>query len=292
MKICVLTACQMEGLVAALQILFPQHEIEGFHTYRLLTPDHDAISERMRGADLLFILPLKSTFGAFSKQAVASLGPQIQFVPQVAFPAFQPDILYVSKGKGWVQSPLTDYNSNIAVAAYLNGLGIGRTLSLYNSLIYEAMGYFDIVARCRATLIAEFARYGLDIVAAAERWSAQSGCFMYSINHPKPFVLADVALLASRAAGLPVPERFPCPEMMPDRLGEWVVWPVFPEIARRLGRDGHTFFKAPPNGRTNVFDLETFVAGSFRLYDSDDVSAWTISRRLAASKARLAALVQ
>ena len=47
MKISILTGCQMEGLVSALQILLPDAEIDGFHTYRLLRPDRDEIKYRM-----------------------------------------------------------------------------------------------------------------------------------------------------------------------------------------------------------------------------------------------------
>ena len=282
-----------EGLVSALQILHPDHDVEGVHTYRLFTDERDAIVARLRDADLLFVLPLRACFGELSRSNVASLGPPVQFVPKVSFPAFQPDILYLYRDdRSVVQSPLTDYSSNIAVAAYMNGLGVARTLALFNALVYEALGYFEITARCGEALVAEFARYGIDVAAAFERWSRADGCFMYSANHPKSFVLADVALEASRAAGLDVPDRFPCPEMMPDRLGEWVIWPVYPEIARRIGRTGHTFFKALPNGRMNLLGLEDFVERSFRLYDADDMSRWAISRRLAASRATLSRLVQ
>ena len=117
-RLCVLTGCQMEGLVSALRILFPHCEVEGFHTYRLLGDDRAAIRERLLTADLVFTLPMEAQFGEFSFERIERLGPRIQFVPAVVFAAFHPDITYLERlDDSRVQTPMTDYNSAIAVAA-------------------------------------------------------------------------------------------------------------------------------------------------------------------------------
>lgn len=287
-RLSVLTGCQMEGLVSALQVLLPDWEVEGVHTYRLRNADGADIAARLRSADLVFAMPLDSTFGAFSEVEIRATCARVQFVPPVIFPAFHPDITYLPKaGNVHVQSPLTDYNSMIAVCGYMLGFGVEKTLGLYNAYVYQKLGYFDILPRCRSDLIADFADHGIDIREAVDRWIAHPDCFMYSSNHPRAHVLADIALAACRAAGLPVPEAFPCPDLMPDKLATWVMYPVFPEIADRLGKKGHYCFKALSFDRMNVHSLEAFVDRSFRAYTEENPASWQLPLRLENSRAHL-----
>lgn len=283
----------MEGLVSALQIIFPNSQVQGFHTYRLLGADRDDIRQRIRKSDILFTIPLDPSFDDFSESAAQDLCERVQFIPQVIFPAFHPDIIYIPRNEGqYVQSPLTDYNSNIAACAFLSGLDVAQTIQLYNTYIFQAMGYFNIVPQCEHDLLTDFAHYGMNLRIALERWNKHPDFFMYSTNHPRSFVLADVAVEASRAAGLDAPSAFPCPEMMPDRLADWVIYPVFPEIAARLDKRGHYNFKALSLDKMNVMGLEDFVERSFRLYEQENTSEWVIPPRLETSKTTLTALLR
>lgn len=293
MKIAVLTGCQMEGFVSALQILLPEAQVEGFHTYRLLKPDRAEILESLRSADLVFALPMDPQFGDLAEDTIHDVVPNVRLVPHVNFPAFHPDIVYITKegSAARVQSPLTDYNSNIVASAFLLGLDVERTLKLFNSYVYQALGYFDVLPHSRRELLDEFGRYDIDLSAAIGQWLGHAECFMYSHNHPKGYVLADVALEAARTAGLNVPATFPCPDMMPDRLAQWVMYPVYPEIATRLGKRGHMCFKALSFDRMNVLRLDDFVERSFRMYEEDDPAKWILPERVEASKATLSALL-
>ena len=290
-RLCVLTGCQMEGLVSALRILFPYLEVEGFHTYRLLGDDREAIRERLLTADLVFALPMEAQFGEFSSDRIERLGPRIQFVPAVVFAAFHPDITYLERLDGSrVQTPMTDYNSAIAVAAYLSGFDVERTLRLYNAYTYQALGHFDLVESSSRSLLADFASRGLDMTTPLSRWLQHPDAFMYSMNHPRSFVLADVAVEAARAAGLAVDPLVRELEAMPDRLAEWVVYPVYKEIAARLGKVGNYHFKllgSEPQSRMTLLD---FVAQSFARYDQEDISRWAISKRITVMKSILRTL--
>lgn len=282
----------MEGLVSALQIIFPNSEVQGFHTYRLLGADREDIRQRVRESDILFTMPLTPNFGEFSESAAQDLCEKVQFVPQVVFPAFHPDIIYIARNDGQhVQSPLTDYNSNIAASAFLLGLGVDQTIQLYNTYIFQAMGYFNLFPQCERDMLTDFDAYGINLRTALERWNEHPDFFMYSTNHPRGFVLADVAVEASRAAELDAPSVFPCQDMMPDRLAGWVIYPVFPEIAARLGKRGHYYFKSLSLDRMNVMALEDFVERSFRLYERENTSEWVIPTRLETSKKTLKGLV-
>ena len=58
---------------------------------------------------------MEANFDEFAEANIADLYANVRFVPHVAFPAFHPDIVYITTGEAQtrVQSPLTDYNSNI-----------------------------------------------------------------------------------------------------------------------------------------------------------------------------------
>ena len=272
----------MEGLVSALRILFPQCEVEGYHTYRLLGDDRAAIRERCLTADLVFALPLEAQFGELSFERIERLGPRIQFVPAVVFAAFHPDITYLERLDGSrVQTPMTDYNSAIAVAAYLSGFDLPRTLRLYNAYTYQALGHFDLVESSSRSLLADFAAFGLDLKAPLARWLQHPAPFMYSMNHPRSFVLADVAVAAARAAGLAVEDPLVGGlDRMPDRLAEWVVYPVYKEIAARLGKVGDYRFELLGSEPSSRMTLPDFVAQSFARYDQEDMSRWLLSKRI------------
>ena len=58
----------------------------------------------------------KRNSASSSAERIERLGPRIQFVPAVVFAAFHPDITYLERLDGSrVQTPMTDYNSAIAV---------------------------------------------------------------------------------------------------------------------------------------------------------------------------------
>ena len=137
------------------------------------------------------------------------------------------------------------------------------------------------------SLLADFASRGLDLKAPLARWLQHPDAFMYSMNHPRSFVLADVAVEAARAAGLAVDPQVRELEGMPDRLAEWVVYPVYKEIAARLGKVGDYRFKLLASEPPNHIALADFVAQSFARYDQENVSRWVISRRITQMKSIL-----
>lgn len=58
-----------------------------------------------------------------------------------------------------------------------------------------------------------------------------------------------------------------CVEMVPDNLQRNVVWPVYPELAVRLGLDGGTIFKGPVlNDKFEYFSLDVLVDNFFASY--------------------------
>lgn len=291
-RVRVLTGCQMEGLVSAIRILFPSYDVEGFHTYRLLGDDRAEIHEDLLSADLVFALQLDAKFGDLSADRIGTLGPRIQFVPHVVYAAFHPDITYLERRHGTrVFTPLLDYNSIIAVAAYRLGLDVTQTVRLYNAYVYQALGYFDLQASSGRSLISDFRHHGIDLSEALPRWLQVPEPFMYSMNHPRSFVLADVALEACRTAGLTVGRRFSHPAALPDRLAEWVIYPVFPEIAERFGKVGGSGFALTAE-QHKTLSLDEYVEQSFIQYETENMADWDISERLDRTTAIIGRLLE
>ena len=71
---------------------------------------------------------------------------------------------------------------------------------------------------------------------------------------------------------------------LPDRLAEWVVYPVYQEIAARLGKVGDYRFKLFGSEPSSRMTLPDFVAQSFARYDQEDISRWALSKRIAQMK--------
>jgi hypothetical protein len=133
-------------------------------------------------------------------------------------------------------------------------------MDLFNSFTYARLGYFDEYRLAVGQLrrIGEFME--VDLVNCLPRW-LESGCFMYSFNHPRMIVLLDLArLLLKRASVSPAVVYIDPGSVRGDLSG--VTWPVYPEIAKRLGVPGDLAFKL----RNRTITLEQMIKGSFDSY--------------------------
>lgn len=95
------------------------------------------------------------------------------------------------------------------------------------------------------------------------RWSRIRGGFAHVPSHPKMQCIKDIAEALIVDAGLPVQRT----EVIPhDNLANGVIFPVYPEIASRLGTFGDYRFKPPR--RYRFMNLDEFVSRSFEFYAS------------------------
>ena len=147
-------------------------------------------------------------------------------------------------------------------------MSVEQTVSLYGAPLFEALGYFDVWEDSAREFLELARASGLDLSAELIRWS-RSGPFMYSMNHPKAFVLFDVAKALLAKAGMKTdPVEFG--DFAVDDIVRGVVFPVYPEIAERYGHRGSYLFKRS-NYRLARFvgefdDLRGFVESSFAVY--------------------------
>ena len=234
-------------------------------------------------SDLIFVQEIGEILTLIQAQFPSHFHKVRRF-PFIHFPAFHPDIVYVSSRKhgNQIQGPLGEYQSAIALCGWMEGLSIDETVGLFRHEIYEALGYYSYWETSRKLMIDVGQGADFPINELLEKW-CRRGCWLYSINHPKPFVLADIVRqLLSREgiATLPDVEDF-----VADGFVMGPAWPVYPEIGKALGLPGHYNFKAIQGYGTVekpilMLCLEEFVARSFDVfarYGRDDLKCERLS---------------
>lgn len=184
--------------------------------------------------------------------------------PPVNFHAFHPDCVIASRRDTGelIHSALGDYNSALALFGYTEGMGVEETLRLYHARVYERAGYFDAWTSSQEALMAVGRQFDFPLDKLFRSWTRR-GVFMHSINHPKLFVLADLAAQILRGLGIEADARL-VEGYVPDELLNNCVWPLYPELGRAMGLPGSYVFKAGQH----FYDLRAYVEASFAMYAS------------------------
>jgi hypothetical protein len=195
--------------------------------------------------------------------------PKVRLMPKISFAAFHPDMDYVEDSQGGhVLGPLGAYHSSIAFFCWKHKLTKAETLKFFCEKTYQTLGYFDYWALAKKMLLSEEEFTGIPLAHLVRKWE-QRGSWMYSLNHPKLFALVDIAKTLLEREGI---EILPgVEEFVDDEMNTENVWPIYPEIAKRLGLEGHYLFKrATPSVLRDMpvpmMTLEQFIDESFKAY--------------------------
>ncbi|MDB5069326.1 MAG: hypothetical protein JWM87_437 [Candidatus Eremiobacteraeota bacterium] len=186
--------------------------------------------------------------------------------PGVWFNAFHPDVVFLPGPWGAVVPPLGNDHSSLVLYGRHRGMSAAQTAKLFTEAVYEKLRYFDCWADAKRALIAEGRDLGFAFDAMFARVE-RFGCFMHSPIHPALVVMAELARELVRRAGLTpavaAPESY-----LDDPMLRGAVWPVYPEIGRRLGVPGAYAFKPEhvPGAMPALLDLDEFIARSFEAY--------------------------
>ena len=253
----VISNCQTLGLANCLQLQNPNAVVEAcdFWTFK---SGAEQWSHQLAAYDCIFLNDEILALGLVDFSRFAC----VVRVPPIVFSGYHPDLCYVSRGDDQVQTPLNDYHSIIALAAFKKGLSEADTLALYNMRTFEAAGYLPFWHSERINLLAYFRDYGYEMSHAFRRWTMRDG-FMYGINHPKIECLYDLSLAATVKVGhTPVDGPF----LPHDNLRNGQVFPIYNELAETCGIEGSYLFKAA--GHYRLLTLAQFIAGSFDAYRS------------------------
>ncbi len=228
--------------------------------------DHD-INTLMSECDLIFIQSGEKIFNFF-QQRFPDTSHKIRFFPNIIFNAFHPDMLYITDKGKQLPSPTGCYHSSIACFGWLNDFTVEETLSLFCEDVFKALGFFDYWQVSVNYLVKQGEASNLPLDKMIESWSKRD-IWMHTINHPKVFVLADVARALLGREKIPFVPNIE--ENLGDTLANGPCWKAYPEIASRFGFEGQYQFKnrgriTSKNVGELLFGLEDFVRASFELF--------------------------
>ena len=271
-RIAVVGNCQSFGIAYGMKLLNPNAHVDRFTIVRKGFTTLKMLAKTLASYDHVFSLEFQPGFvrgGGWEE--LRGLLPQVSSIPSIVFSGFHPDTIYIldpTRGGLPIEGPTGPYHSAIALYAYLRGMSVDQTEALYSEALFEALGYFDVWEDSSREFLHFASAAGLDLSADLVRWS-RAGVFMYSMNHPKAFVLFDVAKALLKKAGVPfTPVEFD--DFAVDDIVRGAVFPVYPEIAERYGHRGSYLFKrsnyrlAREVGQFD--DLHSYVEGSFAVY--------------------------
>lgn len=226
--------CQVSMLASLCNAMQNEVEATGWE----LTPKFFAMLEQSRFDDANW-LGVKSIWAHPNERWMTWLQKQpehfqarVRPLPTIDTLGFHPDCAYVHVQGKAVDSPIGAYHSVLVLWGFLQGLSVQATRELFVEQVFRHLGYFELQAVGIDQLVNKGRQCGMPI----HRWLAQwqeSGVWMHTINHPKPHVLADVALHCLDQLGLQgEPEA---QAVVLDELALSPCWPVYPAVALALG---------------------------------------------------------
>ena len=224
--------CQAMGLANCLSLLSDEVTVE-YHDPISFPRARSQLIGQLDQYDRVIVAPwFERNYGVdFGRVA------NVWRIPPLNFHGYHPDLCNLTV----IGGPLRGNHSVIAFAAYRCGMDVTETIRLFNPRTYEQMGYFDTWNADRAALLEQFSASGLDLGRYFVDWS-RHGPFTYIPSHPAIRCLRDLARALLERAGL----RAIATRLLPhDNLMNGDVFPVYPELATRLGVTGDYLFKRP-----------------------------------------------
>jgi hypothetical protein len=241
-----------------LQLAAPGHEVFIVGLDRLpADTDHVALGQSLWASDVVFVQRgILDSHKAFQAPGDQANDARVFVFPAIGFTGFHPDCVYLRDGAGgMIHGAAGPYHSALVAACFLEGLTLERAMRLHNSLVYAHLGYFDRYASDYTHLKKHFRFVGFSLDGTIRNGPP---VFMHTVNHPRIEMLFGLARQAARLVGLN-PKAATPPD---DELAGGYVWPVYPEIATRIGVVGSRTFSA----HGNPIELEEVCRRSFELF--------------------------
>jgi hypothetical protein len=261
MKIGVYGNCQTASFAACLQARLPNDQV--IACTALEAP------ERLAGCELIMIQNDYWNNPAYLAELRKNSKIKFVTIPTFYFPGYHPDLVIEHHPDGSVLiGPAGSYNSSIVIYAAMRGLSVAATVGLFNDRIFDHLGFYGYWGDAKKHIEANISSCGLDGPNIFASW-LKTGCFAYSVNHMTAAAAQIVADAIISQIGL---DAAPLATLSYDPLKSHGKWPVYPEIASRLGVEGgYDFQFGPPllaTGERSSFDLEYFVQQSFCMYQA------------------------
>lgn len=281
-KVLVIGNCQAKGLARCIQGFTGDVIATSLHsTPKTLEQLQNGQFDHFLAARDLILLHPNHLLRTSIERRNPSVTSKIRPVPRIGFAAFHPDITYVNTKEGNIIAggQMGQYQSSIAYYGWRHGLSLEETYALFRDEVFDHLGFYNYWDTAKESLLLEGIKAQLPLEMLFERWS-RLGTWMYSMNHPSIHVLADIAREVLKREGittLPHAEHY-----IEDNLRASVVWPVYPEIAKKLGVEGWYGFKLPdaicPKKHLMFISLKDFLHSSYNLFSKFNKNELTCPR--------------
>lgn len=270
--------CQANVIADCLKLMLPDETVTLVEYGALVSPDFTLAPYL---PTLRFVVAGDGGAKLFfeTDAAVRAKGVPILSFPSIFFTGYHPDTVYAPMGgPARILSPTGTNHSALILNAFLKGQSEREARAAFNGRVFAHLGYDRHFETSSDFLLRQGAACGLDLSDALRTWSGRAP-FLFTPNHPKLPVLAAISRMLVAKMGLTATVARP-DEILHDRFKDMVVWPVYPEIARRFGIEGDYAFKVPDSGphvRT-ILGLEAYIAACFRIYAAADPAALQFER--------------
>lgn len=276
MKYLILANCQGNSYKAVMEALNPDIQCSFY-----ITTEIPKLTESdYRQYDLIFC---QAQCKELIPEAIQGERKMV-LIPNIIFSGFHPDMTYIGDVNGSaLYGPMSSYHSAICLFCYKYGLSIEACMNYFNAYAFNKFGYFDAYRMAKEVLFEECIKVGFDIEKYFYKWERQSP-FMYSMNHPKLFVIQDVVMSIFEKLSINIVRDISA-KYIEDPLQNMPVWPVYPEIANALNLPNVGSYQfSNPHGE---FSLKQFIELSYEVYKNyskDEINAVNVDLNSAALK--------
>ncbi len=227
----------------------------------------EKLREMLDGVDTVLAQPLG--LERLNREELLRDGPRCVLFPAVHFTGFHPDAVRSPEKR--LRPLVGGWHSALIMAAWRMGLPAARTEELFNAYIYGVLGYFDEYAKASAFLLRLGARISWDLSTELANWPRP---FVHDPEHPMIEVMMSLARESCVKLGLEPEAQAAAPSDPFLRLGEW---PIYPEIAKRLGLTGDMAF-ASRFGNGRAFSLREVIDWCYAAYANASPEALALPR--------------
>ncbi|WJH56520.1 hypothetical protein FE254_10175 [Ectopseudomonas guguanensis] len=221
------------------------------------------------------LIVVMSTFhnDAFLWMSKRGLESKVRVFPHLIAWHFHPDIVAVHhKDGGRVELLGSPDHSLMCIYGWLKGVDGRKLLHCYNERNFSSLGFYSLKQKTDQWLLEQERKTGYSIVEFDRKWSSH-GAWVYSPNHPRSFVYADIIRQFAGKNSLTL-SWSDAPDFIFDRGSAGMIWPVYPEVAKQFGLScagGHGFklsdkFSGEPG---KVISLEEYIEAAYKFYDAE-----------------------
>ena len=262
MEIAVVGNCQAHPIALCLMAMAPDIVARPIVANR-----STEITDDLTAYDLVFTTLLDD---ARLENAFPQLAGRVFQYPRVIYTAFAPDIVYATVGAEKIKSPVGDYHSSLILYAWLHSLSARETKALFCPEVFERLYFAGHQGLSRASMLREGEAIAFPVESLLDKWQG-AGRFMHSVNHPRLFVLADIARVLAERSGIRMQTTRP-EDYLVDPLMHNCVWPVYPGLNPQWEGFASYDFKVPwdlasADQPVKVLSLEGFIDASLEAYE-------------------------